>query len=82
MGLQLVAIKAPIFQGSELIHDLSYFTGAKIVGDMFSEYDDLAKADPPYILGKLHSAKINSKESTFRGLPDYKDQIDNRINEL
>jgi chaperonin GroEL len=71
-----------MFQGSELIQDLQYFTGAQVVGDIFSDYEDLASADPPYILGQIQSAKITAKESLFKGKPEQKSKIDERVTEL
>jgi chaperonin GroEL len=42
----------------------------------------LASADPPYILGQIQSAKITAKESLFKGRPEQKSKIEERVLEL
>ena len=81
LGLHIVAVKTPHFQGTELLQDLACFTGAELVGDQFSEYQSLSTADPPYILGKIKSAKIDAKSCVFKGL-DNSQKIQDRIDQL
>ena len=75
MNLPIVAIKTPIFQSTELLEDLSAFSGAKILGDQYSEFSKISDADPAHILGKLSSAKIDKNESIFKAFDQNNTEI-------
>jgi hypothetical protein len=47
------------------LEDLQAFSGAKILGDQYSEFSKIGDADPAYILGRLKKANIDSKNSVF-----------------
>lgn len=72
LGLKIVAIKAPIFQSTELLEDISAFTGSVLLGDQHSLYHEqqIAKADPVHVVGKVRQASITAKETVLRGFDD------------
>jgi hypothetical protein len=63
------------------LEDVQVYSGATIVGDQHSiEYEHkVSNADPPFIVGKVSSAKINKKETLFTICKD--DTIQQKVND-
>jgi hypothetical protein len=67
LGLKVVAVKAPMLMGEDIIEDIAIFSGSKLVGDDYSMHPSLRKSDPAYIIGKVNSIKITKKECVIKG---------------
>ena len=77
LGIKIVAIKAPIFQASEILEDIAAFTDGELLGDYYSVHSEytLEKSDPVRYLGKISSCKINTKETILKGSQNTSNKI-------
>ena len=73
-----MAIKAPIFNGRDIMDDIATLTGGQLLSPELG-YHKLERVDPVYVMGKCDKVKISKNSTVFIRGSGSKDKVDEKV---
>lgn len=77
-GLKIVAIKAPVANGTAYLEDIAVFSGATLISTERLGYR-VDRCDPVYVMGKCAKFQCDASSSIFVGGEAKPETVANRI---